>query len=63
MSYVLLLIQEVISSHGGAIYKQPIRPNTDYFLVAEVKFGAVELRLENQGKWETLSFKVYTMHR
>ncbi|WAR14512.1 hypothetical protein MAR_004617 [Mya arenaria] len=44
---------EVVSSYGGGHYKHRIQSNTDYFVVAEVKYGAVELRLEATGNDNT----------
>ncbi|XP_045162467.2 uncharacterized protein LOC123527206 isoform X2 [Mercenaria mercenaria] len=39
--------QEVISSYGGGEYKQGIDSNILYWLVADVKYGAVDMKLDN----------------
>ena len=44
-----LFSQEVVTSYGGGQYKQPIDLDTVYWLVADVKYGAVDLKLDNTG--------------
>ncbi|XP_060590608.1 uncharacterized protein LOC132745669 [Ruditapes philippinarum] len=41
--------REVVSSYGGGQYKQGIDLNEQYWLVADVKYGAVDLKLDNSG--------------
>lgn len=39
--------QEVISSYGGGQYRQDIDSNKNYWLLADVKYGIIELELKN----------------
>ncbi|KAH3755241.1 uncharacterized protein LOC127848667 [Dreissena polymorpha] len=52
-------LQEVITSYGGGQYKHSIAPCRNYFVVVDVKFGAVDMKLDGPDGNVPVEFSEY----